>query len=42
MFDSNGDSRPPCGVPSVRAVTGPSCIILAARNRPINFSTRAS
>jgi len=42
MFDSSGDSGPPCGVPSVLALTTPSCIIPAARNRRISFSTRTS
>jgi hypothetical protein len=42
MFDSSGDSGPPCGVPSVLAVTMPSCIIPASRNRRISFNTRTS
>ena len=42
MFDSSGDSGPPCGVPSVRGSTNPSLIIPASRYRRISFSTRAS
>src|ERR1022692_1457603 len=42
MFASNGDSGPPCGVPSTLLATTPSTIAPARRYRPMSFNTRLS
>jgi hypothetical protein len=39
---SSGESGPPCGVPVSLAVTRPSCIMPACRNRRMRPSTRLS
>ena len=42
MFDSTGDSGPPCGVPSSVTLTRPSSKTPAFRNARTSLSTRVS